>query len=86
MNVSGQLHAKAALLWENQFHVTHWIGDLLGRRAVLDSAEKRSTVYLLPAGNQNPTVQPLGRRHTDRAIVAPLVHLFLSLMQRKILF
>jgi hypothetical protein len=41
MEVSGQLHAPAALLPEKEPLVTHWIAGWVGPRAVLDAVVKR---------------------------------------------
>jgi hypothetical protein len=40
MEVSGRLHALAALLFD-----THWIGGWMGRRAGLETVEKRKKYF-----------------------------------------
>jgi len=37
MEVSGQLHASAVLPPRERAHATHWIGDWVGHRTVLDA-------------------------------------------------
>jgi hypothetical protein len=62
MEVSGQLHAPAALPKERA-PFAHCIGGWVGPRAGLDAVEKKK--YLAPAENQTPTVQPVACRYTD---------------------
>jgi hypothetical protein len=40
LEVSGQLHALAALPREERAHCTHWIGGLVGPRAGTDDVKK----------------------------------------------
>jgi hypothetical protein len=67
--VSGQLHAPAALLPGKQ-PSTHWIGGWLGPRASLDDLEKRK-FFTLPALELQPLVHPVASRCTDWAIPGP---------------
>jgi hypothetical protein len=68
MEVSGQLHAPAALPFGGRAPSTHWIGGWVGPRAGLDTGEENS---LALAGIRTPAVQPVARRYTDRAIPTP---------------
>jgi hypothetical protein len=61
MDVSGQLHAPAALHLGNS-PGTHWVGGWVGLRAGLEAAEKRK--YLPIA------IQLAARRYTDWAFPA----------------
>jgi hypothetical protein len=70
MEVSGQLHAPAALPPERD-PGTHWIGGWVGPRAVLDAVVKKKIPG--PRRESNPTtllVQPVVQRYTDWAITA----------------
>jgi hypothetical protein len=50
---------------------THWIGDWMGPRAVLDAVRKRKIPSSRRDSNPNtPIVQPVAQRYTDRAITA----------------
>jgi len=42
MEVSGQLHAPAALLLRERAPGIHWLGGWVGPRAVLDAVVKRN--------------------------------------------
>ena len=59
MGVSGQQHAPAAL-YRRERPGTHFTGDWVGPRAVLDGAEN-----LVPTGILSRTVQPVVSRYTD---------------------
>jgi hypothetical protein len=63
MEVSGQLHAPAALPPEKE----GWVGS----RAVLDAVVKRKIPSLCRESiSRTPIVQPLTQRYTDWAIMA----------------
>jgi hypothetical protein len=47
MEVSGQLHAPAALTPRERAPGTHWIGGWVGPRAVLDAVVKRKILNLI---------------------------------------
>jgi hypothetical protein len=65
MEVSGQLHAAAALPRERA-PGTHWIGGWLGPRAVLDPVVKRKIPSLRRESNPRTSiVQPVAQRYTD---------------------
>jgi len=51
MEVSGQLHAPAALLSGGIGPVTHWIGGWVGPRACMDAVAKRKSLIVFSAGN-----------------------------------
>jgi hypothetical protein len=58
MEVSGQLHVPAAL--------PHWIGGLVGSRAVLDAVVKRKIPSPRRESNpRSPIFQPIAQRYTD---------------------
>jgi len=59
MEVSGQLHALAALPLGKEQLVSHWIGGWMGPRASLDMVAKRKNPFPAPAGNQTLVIQPL---------------------------
>jgi hypothetical protein len=66
MEVSGQLHAPAALPPRERAPGTHWIGGWVGPRAVLDAVVKRK----IPSPGREskprtPIVQPVAQRNTD---------------------
>jgi hypothetical protein len=64
MEVSGQLHALAALSPGKESPVPiGWEAGGGGTRAVLDSMEKRKIPYLYR--ESNPAVQHVARRYTD---------------------
>jgi hypothetical protein len=70
MEVSHQFHAPAALPPESAPN-THWIGDWMGHRTVLDAVVKRK----IPSPRREskprtPIVQPVAQRYTDRPITA----------------
>jgi hypothetical protein len=60
-DVSGQLHAPAALTPRKLPQDTHLTGGCVGPRAGLDADEKN----LAPAGNQTLAGQHVARRYTD---------------------
>jgi hypothetical protein len=65
MEVSGQLHAPAAL---PQGKEAHWIGGCVGPRAVLDAVVKRKIPGPRRESNPRiPVVQPVAQRYTDWA-------------------
>jgi hypothetical protein len=66
MQVSGQLHASAALPPEKETPGTHWIGDWVGLRAVLDAVLKRKIPSPFRESNpRTPVIQPVAQRYTD---------------------
>jgi hypothetical protein len=70
MEMSGQLHAPAALP-PGKSPFVHWIGGWVVPRAVLDAVVKRK--ILSPHRETNPrtlNVQPVAQRYTDCAITA----------------
>jgi hypothetical protein len=64
MEVSGQLHALAALPW-GKSSSTHWIGGWMGLRGSGRYGEEKN---LLPCRERNPGRPALARRYTDWAI------------------
>jgi hypothetical protein len=71
MEVSGQLHAPAALP-SGRAPGTHWIGGWVGSRDILDAVVKRKIPS--PCQESNPRisiVHPVAQRYTDWAITAP---------------
>jgi hypothetical protein len=71
MEVSGQLHAPAALPPRERAPDTHWIGSWEDPRAILDAVVKRK----IPSPRREsspttPTVEPAVQRYTDWAITA----------------
>jgi hypothetical protein len=70
LEVSGQLHAPAALALGKEPSDTHWIGGWVGPRAGLDDVEKRKFLTL-PGLELDPSVvQPVASRYTDYSILA----------------
>jgi hypothetical protein len=71
MEVSGQLHAPAALPPRERATDTHWTGGWVGPRAVLDAVVKRKIPSPHRESNPDlPIVQPIASRYTDWAIPA----------------
>jgi hypothetical protein len=69
MEMSGQFHAPAALHPGKRAPGTHWIGDWVGPRAVLDAVVKRKISSPRWETNpRTPIVQPVAQRYTDWAI------------------
>jgi hypothetical protein len=65
MEVSGQLHASAALPSGKDPGI-HWIGGWMGPRAVLDEVVKRKIPSPRRESNPRiPNVQPVAQRYTD---------------------
>jgi hypothetical protein len=65
MEVSGQLHAPAALP-PGKKPVTYWIEGWVGFRAILDTAMKRKIPSSRRKSNpRTPIVQPVAQRYTD---------------------
>jgi hypothetical protein len=68
MEVSGQLHASAALPPREIAPGTHWIGGWVGPRAGLDAVVKRKISSPRRESNpRTPIVQPVAQRFTDWA-------------------
>jgi hypothetical protein len=66
MEVSGQLHAPAALPPRERAPGTHWIGGWMGPTAVLDTVVKRKIPSPRRESNlRTPIVQPVTQRYTD---------------------
>jgi hypothetical protein len=66
MEVSGQLHAPAALPPRKEPLGTHWIGDGVGPRAVLNAVVKRKIPSPRRKSNpRTPIFQPVAQRYTD---------------------
>jgi hypothetical protein len=71
MEVSGQLHAPAALPLGKEHLVPFWIGGWVGLRAVLEAVVKRKIPSPRRKSNpRTPIVQPVAQRCTDWAIPA----------------
>jgi hypothetical protein len=80
MEVSGQLHAPAALPPGEKAPSIYWIGGWVGPKAVLDAVVKRKIPSPCRESNpRTPIVQPAGQRYTDWAITAVEVKLSLCL-------
>jgi hypothetical protein len=76
MEVSGQLHAPAALPPGKEPPGTHWKGGWVGPRAVLDAVVKRKIPSPRRVSNlRTPIVQSVAQRYTDWAITALYVFL-----------
>jgi hypothetical protein len=84
-----EFHDPAALSPRREPHFTHWIGNWIGPRAILDDVKK----VLDPTGTRVPTlsvVPPLARRYIDYAILVPcfegvstdIVYIFLISLSR----
>jgi hypothetical protein len=66
MEVSGQLHAPAALPPGKDPPGTRWIGGWVGPRAVLEAVVKRNIPSPLRKSNpRTPIVQPVAQRYTE---------------------
>jgi hypothetical protein len=71
MEVSGQLHALAALPPRERAPDTHWVGGWVDPRTVLDAVVKRKIPSPRRESNhETPIVQPVAMRYTDWAITA----------------
>jgi hypothetical protein len=69
MEVSDQLNNRAALPPGKEPLCTHWIGGLVGPRAVLDAVVKRKIPSPRRQSNPRTTIiQPVAQRFTDWAI------------------
>jgi hypothetical protein len=67
MEMSGQLHAPAALP-SGKEPLTHWIGDSVGPKAILDAVVKRKIPSTRQESNpRTPIAQPVAQRYTDWA-------------------
>jgi hypothetical protein len=66
MEVSGQLHAPAALPPGKEPLVPIWIGGWVGPRAVPDAVVKRKIPSPCREPNpRTPIIQPVAQRYTD---------------------
>jgi hypothetical protein len=66
MEVSGQLHAPAALPPTEIAPGTQWIGGWVGPKAVPDAVMKRKIpCSRLESNPRIPIVQPVAQRYTD---------------------
>jgi hypothetical protein len=66
MQVSGQLHAPAALPPRERAPGTHWIGGWVGPRAILDAVVKRRIPSPRRESNRRtPMVQAVAQCYTD---------------------
>jgi hypothetical protein len=73
MEASGQLHAPVALP-----PGTHWIGDWVDPRAVLDAVVKRKIPRPRRELNpRTPIVQPVAQRYTDWAVTVLIIQIIL---------
>jgi hypothetical protein len=81
MEMSGRLHAPAALLPVKGPQVPHWIQGWVGPRIGLDRLDdvEMRKVLSIPALELRPSGRP-ARRRTDCAIPAPHETLFKSLL------
>jgi hypothetical protein len=85
MEVSGQVHAPAALTPGKEPLGTHWVGGWVGPRAVLDTVVKRKIPSLHRESNpRTPIVQPAAQRYTDWAITTQLFVRAIELFQIQI--
>jgi hypothetical protein len=81
MEVSGQLHAPAALP-QGKSPGTHWIGGWVGSRAILDAVVKRKISSSRRESNpRTPIVKPVAQRYTDWAITALIPVLYAAINQ-----
>jgi hypothetical protein len=72
MEVSGQLHALAALPPRDKAPGTHWIGGWLGSRAVLDAVVKRKIPSPRPESNPRTSIiQPVAQRYEKILLHCP---------------
>jgi hypothetical protein len=74
MEVSGQLHALAALPSGERTPVTHWIGGWMDPRTGLDDVEKSIFLTHRDSNSDPSAVQSVASRYTDCAISALTVH------------
>jgi hypothetical protein len=86
MEVSGQLHAPAALP-PGKAAGTHWIGGWVGPRGVLDAVMKRKIPRPRQESNpRTPIVLPVAQRYTDWAITAHLNEQIWSRSDERLVF
>jgi hypothetical protein len=72
MEVSGQLHAPAALPPGERAPGTLWVEGWVGPGAILDAVVKRKITSPHRESNpRTPIVQPVVQRYTDWGITAP---------------
>jgi hypothetical protein len=65
MEVSGQLHAPAALTPGKEPSGIHWIGSWVGPSASLDTASRKIPSPRRDSNPDHPIVQPVVSRYTD---------------------
>jgi hypothetical protein len=66
MEVSGQIHALAALIPKEKAPGTHWIGGWVDPRAVPDAVVKKKIPSSCRESNPTtPIVQPVAHLYTD---------------------
>jgi hypothetical protein len=83
MEVSGQLHALAALPPKERAPGTHWIGGLVGPRAVLDAVVKKEIPSPRQESNpRTPIVQPAAQSYTAWAITDLEIYKAYILLER----
>jgi hypothetical protein len=81
MEVSGQLHAPAALFPRKKVPGTHWIGGWVGPRTGLYEVVKRKIPIPRRESNpDHPIVQPVASRYTDWAVPALVLSTVSSLI------
>jgi hypothetical protein len=80
MDVSGQLHAPAALPPGKEHSGTHWIGGWVGPRAILDAVVKRKIPSPRRDSNpRTPIIQLVAERYTgNQLLTAVLAHLTIT--------
>jgi hypothetical protein len=66
MEVSGQVHATAALPPGKD---PHWIGGWVGPRAVLDVVKRKIPSPHQELNLRTPIIQPIAQHYTDSAIM-----------------
>jgi hypothetical protein len=65
MEVSGQIHAPAALPPGERTPDTHWIGGWVDPRAGLDDVKKRNSWPYRDSNSDPSVVQPIASRYTE---------------------
>jgi hypothetical protein len=80
MEVSGQLHAPAALPPRERAPGTQWIGGWVGPRAVLDTVMKKIPSPRRESNRSTPIVQTVSQRYTDWAVTALICFIIAKIM------